>query len=91
MRISKKCMKWPLKSALFLKFSENFRFITYFDVIFEILVKFSGRGAFRDDAVRVSTILPVLFQKRHEKSHVTIILPVSPQKRQENRQDYSSH
>ena len=29
----------PLKSALFLKFSENFRIFTYFDVIFEILVK----------------------------------------------------
>jgi len=41
-------MNYPLKSALFLKFSENFRIFTYFDVIFEILVKFSGRGAFRD-------------------------------------------
>jgi len=50
--ISEKLPKLTPKSALFLKFSRNFRIIAKYDTIFEILVKygvgviFSGEGFF---------------------------------------------
>ena len=80
-------MNYPLESALFLKFSENFRIFTYFDVIFEILVKFSGRGAFRDGKesfssarILVSKNFSLLPQKWDEKWEVSKIVPLLAQK-----------
>ena len=72
--ISKKCMICPLKSALFLKLPENFRIFTYFDAIFEILVKFSvwlfsraGRKAFASARIHFSKKVSLLHQKWDEK------------------------